>query len=213
MLLRPGRWCKNKPLFHIIVPILATEDFEGLAQVLYSLANIDEDIKYEIMEKLTADSGETLTTAERVELENKNAKFIIFDVFDGLNLEELRLCFNKIRGEIFKDSTIKQFCRENNIKTSTEYMKLREKYDFLPEDPREEVEDDKKVSWYKYLNGEPKIKLITMQMLLGMHEITNFADYEKRLCVFSGWPSLQNIKDGYFNLDNNEYLFVKARAK
>jgi len=96
---RAGRWHKNKPLFHVLLPILGEEDMSGLEHVFLSLAQYDEALKDEITYKAAhpaSPSGEPV--APRVDSSGYVLPdTIVMEGFDGSKLEEVIRCFRNSR--------------------------------------------------------------------------------------------------------------------
>ena len=198
MVLRAGRWCEGKNLFHILIPMFQDEDYEGFEEVLYSLASCDDQIKDEIILRSSKGSG------SNVSLNNTSCEIapecIIIDDYDGSNIEDLQKCFGNIRKALItsKDAKkIQKFCEDNNITTSVDYNVLRQTYTELPEDPR-----PRKTTWYDFLNYKQIEKLSVndfVKNVIEKNRLNLSSDYDDwRLEQTCPYPSIQNILDGYF---------------
>lgn len=102
---RAGRWHKNKPLFHVLLPILDGEDMSGLEYVFLSLAQYDEALKDEIMYKA---AHPPVDPKEPVPPRTDSSGYVLPDTivmegFDGSNLEEVIRCFRNTRNFIYPE--------------------------------------------------------------------------------------------------------------
>ncbi len=209
MILRAGRWYPDKPLFHVLLPILGEEDLSGFEYVLTALASSDEQIRDEIIAKAaTAVPSEEGSADDEYVAPSFLTETIMIDNYEA-KPEQIKECFANIRNRIFntKDSKrIRTLCIDNNIDNSFKYAKLRELQVELPEDPR-----PKDISWYDYLNPNSKdrMNVDTFKEILKTNNLTVSTMYDPwylSLKEKKGIPSLQNIIDGYFG---NQYDFKK----
>lgn len=204
MLLRAGRWCENKNVFHILFPITREEDLGGMEEVLVSLASIDETLRDELV-YISKNLGETEEEKrERLSgLDDIMPEHIMVDCIDGYDTEKLQKSFSvacsKIRA--FRErNMIQAICLKENIKTSLEYNSFREKNSNLLEDPR-----NKNETWFDFLN--PKVKKIDIREFVNeicvKNNIRDAVDYIRYIRDLSDdIISIQNITDGYFGLED-----------
>lgn len=208
MCLRPGRWYKNKKIFHIIIPVLPEEDLSAFESVLYSLSEYDGKIFDEVIlksrirnNKLGCGVGDVNEVIYR---DSDLAENIVMDIYNS-NTDDVVKCFNQIKNLIFRkrsNKEIQKYCFNRNIRTSRQYEQLRKEITDLPEDPR-----IGNMSWFDYLNSdiEERIRLdIFANEYLIKNNIRSAEKYDE-------WqrgsdlqvPTLQNINDGYFGEINN----------
>lgn len=197
MVLRAGRWYKNKSVFHILIPSTGDEDYSSLESVLKSLASVDEkiydEIIYKSIKKVSGDKKEII-----IEEGGTNERIMI-ELFEGSDIEQINNCFKKIRNKLIGKSSkeIQELCLKNKIQTSFEYEEFQKENIDLPCDPR-----FKNITWFDYLN--PFIEKIDVKYfvneILEKNEIKIASDYDKWFQTNSNKkiPSLQNINDGYF---------------
>ena len=132
MLLRAGRWTPDKSFFYILLPLSNGEGYEGIEDVLASLAINDDALMEEITLKSNSDSDETKTsggcgngnsgssgsgssktnTASGDSIiEEDKINRIYIDTVNSLDVEKLRETFKNIRDlkqATIKTTTIKQ---------------------------------------------------------------------------------------------------------
>ena len=195
---RAGRWHKDKPLFHVLLPILEEDDMSGLESVFLSLAQYDEALKDEILYKASHSSGESHTP--RTDSSGSVIPdSILMEGFDGSKIEEVIRCFQNLRTYFYREKVLLNeevvaICKKYSILSSEEYKIIREsKEPHLPENPLQEG-----ISWYNFLHGSegpmPKEQFIKEIIL------------EKKFLTVEHWiahstppyPSSLNIADGYF---------------
>jgi len=100
---RAGRWHKDKPLFHVLLPILEEDDMSGLESVFLSLAQYDEALKDEIVHK-AAHSSSSGEPAPRTDSSGSIIPdSIVMEGFDGSNVEEVIRCFRNTRNFIYPE--------------------------------------------------------------------------------------------------------------
>jgi len=221
MLLRAGRWCEGKPVFHIILPVIDDEDMTGFEDVLTALASCDDQLRDEII----------LHSTKPVEGEEKPqppgdagavGECMMIDDYDGSDPDEIRKCFVNIRKNLFparESKRIQRLCIDRGIDTSVEYStSLRTEMPELPEDPK-----PKSSTWYDYLHPILVERIQAQAFVKDVLELNNLLIGHK----YSEWrglqpsdvrmklPSVQNINDGYFGTDyiNFNELLVKFGKK
>jgi superfamily II DNA or RNA helicase len=161
MLLRPGRWCINKPIFHILMPILNNEDIGGLERVLLALADVDPKIVTEIELKIKKMNtiNKDIENKEYIDEEIEN---IVIDSYDGGDIDEIKKCFMRVRNRVFNYNELTYDQMKNNLANllnkpynKTTYLQLCKGYDIYPEKPDEYYKNEWK-GWIDYLGIERK---------------------------------------------------------
>jgi superfamily II DNA or RNA helicase len=215
MILRPGRWYVNKPVFHILLPIIDDEDMSGIEYVLTSLASCDELLKDEIVLHTIKGKKDDKQKDKTTSIDEGNeSECLIIDEYDGSNLDDIKNCFTRIRKNLFsskESKEIQQDCLDKKIDTSIEYKSYRSQVPELPEDPR-----PKKISWYDYLhpfestrysfddfiNNIIKPKNIQISYMYDEWYLKQSIDIQTKI------PSLQHISDGYFGNEYTEFNLI-----
>jgi superfamily II DNA or RNA helicase len=202
MLLRAGRWYTDKPLFHMLIPIIDSDDLTGFQDVLMTLASSDEALQHELLVQFIK-GGSISEESNRTVVEPSNClpESIIIELYEGSKLDDLNRMFKRKFLGSLEHKQIQKVCIEHNVKTSVEYSQLREQLVDLVEDPRNRGE-----SWFTFLNPTT-IERITPK------EFVEVLDKEgiKSPIVYDNWlltnkiifPSVQNILDGYFGDETN----------
>jgi len=158
MVLRPGRWYKNKTLFHILIPVLSGEDIDGLERVLSALANIDEKILSEIELKIRRPISSHSDISNSIYMDEEIENIIIED-YNGGDIKEINECFIRVRNRMFgNELTYEQMKNkianlENKPKNKSEYYDLCNKDSIFPKDPEEYYKSGWK-EWIDYLGIE-----------------------------------------------------------
>jgi superfamily II DNA or RNA helicase len=202
-ILRAGRWAPNKPMFHILLPLVNDEDHSGLEHVLSSLAACDEQIVDEILLKASVpvQEGEDKPSAD-MEIGRAAERILIEDY--GSSLQEITNCFKNVRQRIFKAKSFREIqalCVKEGIRTSVEYAKdLRVRVPELPENPVPTQQ-----TWFSFLNPEVTTKMTVQQFVAVCEQNALFLSYRydewrgvQPTDVRERIPSAQNISDGYF---------------
>jgi superfamily II DNA or RNA helicase len=195
---RAGRWHKDKPLFHILLPILEEDDMSGLESVFLSLAEYDEALKDELMYKAAHSTGESIiprTDPSGSVIPDS----ILMEGFDGSNLEEVIRCFRNIRMYFYREKVLSNeevvaICKKYSIATSEEYKTIRDtKEPHLPENPL------RGITWYNFLHGSegPMSKEQFVNDIIMERKIRTVADW--MTTHTPPYPSSLNIADGYFS--------------
>ena len=198
---RAGRWYKDKPLFHVLLPILEEDDISGLESVFLSLAEYDEALKDEIVYKAAHPGSSSGEPDPRTDSSGSVIPdSIIIEGFDGSNVEEVIRCFRNLRTYFHHEKVLSfgeviAICKKHSISTSEEYKMIRDtKEPHLPEHPLREG-----ISWYNFLHGSaPRMSL---------EQFVNDIIVERKIRTIADWmtthtppyPSSLNIADGYFN--------------
>jgi hypothetical protein len=204
--LRPGRWYENKPLFHIILPILDGEDFDGFERALVALASHDNAVFEEVVLKLNKKSEESDPSISPFMEESIKPEMIDISLFNGDDMDKMKETLSKARTALTPAAVnrekILKMCREKSIRTSREYKALRAEMPDLPESlPRGEE------TWFSLLNRH--IETIKASYWISKYiksnNITTADQYESWFLVQTElvFPSLQNINDGYFGSESN----------
>lgn len=212
MVLRAGRWYENKPVFHILLPTLGEEDLSGFEEVLAALASCDEQIHDEIVLRAAKEKASASLDSEAISLAAADAKpeCIMIEEYEA-DAEAIRRCFHNLRRSFYATSgrRIQTLCTEKGIGTSIEYALLRsQELPELPEDPR-----PKGTTWYDFLNSQhidrptPAAFVAT---ILEPHNlrIGHMYDAWRSLQPTDVWarlPTVQNISDGFFGADENNF--------
>jgi len=203
MVLRAGRWYKYKSVFHILLPHTVDDDMSGIQNVLYCLAKYDEALRGELL----------LTNSSKSEGDGKlvfdlgiSNDHIQYEILNSLDYDRMKECFGNIRAKLVQKTNkkdIQKLCIQRNVKSSKEYEELRNELTHLPEDPKFNG-----MTWFDFLN--PTTEKITIQQFG-----KTVAENDKRLpSEYIEWhssvnfPSLQNIRDGYFGEDNTNFLEI-----
>jgi superfamily II DNA or RNA helicase len=206
MLLRPGRWYENKPLFHIILPILDGEDFDGFERALVALASHDNAVFEEVILKLNKKSEESDPSISPFIEESVKPEMIDISLFDGADMVKMTETLSKARTALTPAAVnrekILKICREKSIRTSREYKALCAEMPDLPESLLRGEE-----TWFGLLNRS--IETIKpsdwISKYIKSNNITTADQYESWHITQteSEIPSLQNINDGYFGSESN----------
>jgi superfamily II DNA or RNA helicase len=214
---RAGRWHKEKPLFHVILPILGEEDMSGLEHVFLSLAQYDEALKDEITYKVAhppADPSEPViprTDSSGSVLPDT----IVMEGFDGSKLEEVIRCFRNIRTYFYHEKVLSigeviAICKKYSISTSEQYKTIRDtKEPHLPEHPLRGG-----ISWYTFLHGSEgsMTKEQFIKDIIVEKKIRTVAEWITHHT--SSYPSSLNIADGYFGgIDEFQQLVQLASIR
>ena len=206
MLLRPGRWFENKPLFHIILPILNGEDFDGFERALVALASHDNAVYEEVFLKLNKKSKESDLSTNPFMEESVKPEMIDISLFNGDDMVKMTETLSRARTALTPAAVnrekILKMCREKSIRTSREYNALRTDMPDLPESLLRGEE-----TWFGLLNrGTELIKASDwIAKYIKPSNITTADQYESWFVSQSNLesPSLQNINDGYFGTESN----------
>lgn len=203
MILRPGRWYKNKSIFHILIPHTIDEDMSGIQSVLISLARCDEALRGELLLSNSSDKKDSSDNSLTIGFSSEHCNI---ETISSLDVEKMKQCFQNIRSSLISKTNkkeIQKLCIQRNVKTSKEYEELRNELTHLPEDPRYNG-----TTWFDFLN--PTTEKVSIQQF-GHTVIEN----NKRLpSEYINWnsevkfPSLQNIRDGYFGEDRTNFLEI-----
>jgi superfamily II DNA or RNA helicase len=206
MLLRPGRWYENKPLFHIILPILDGEDFDGFERALVALASHDNAIFEEVILKLNKKSEESDPSTNTFMNESVKPEMIDISLFDGADMIKMTETLSRARTALTPAAVnrekILKMCREKSIRTSREYKALHAEMPDLPESLLRGEE-----TWFGLLN--PNIETIKtsdwIAKCIKPNNINIAEQYESWFLAQAELvvPSLQNINDGYFGSEIN----------
>jgi hypothetical protein len=130
----------------------------------------------------------------------------MIECIDGFDTSRLKESFKTTCGKI-KDyrerNIILELCRKEGVKTSLDFVKLREKYNFILEDPRKKGE-----TWFDFLN--PGVVKIDIREFVNEICVKNNILDAKSYMEFSGNPiSIQNILDGYYGEETNFNLILE----
>lgn len=208
MAYRPGRWFRNKLLFHILHIATDKEDREVFDHINIALASVDSFYLKEMMTRFVSKkkdpSGPLKEEKEKAEEENLLVLHPNVVEFDWQRLRErFELIRTKMMNTPYHVATL---CHQKNIATSVDYKHLRDQIQELPLDPR-----PPHTTWYDFLHPEAnKISIDDVRSKIAVHDIRCASDYKTRCLT----PSIQNILDGYFPgidsfhtlLSNNTYL-------
>lgn len=205
MVLRAGRWYQYKSVFHILLPHVVDEDMSGIHNVLYSLAKYDDALRGEVMLSCSLKKKENEQHSEKDFGKIADGR-IQYDMISSTDIDKMNECFGKIRTLLIPKSNkkeIQKLCIEKNVKDSKEYELLRSEFLHLPDDPRFTG-----VTWFDFLN--PNVNKISIQEF-GKTIIENnkrlpseYVKWYKEM----GYPSLQNIRDGYFGDEKINFLEI-----
>ncbi len=212
MILRAGRWHEGKDNFHILFPITLEEDLGNMTEVLVSLASIDEVLRDELvyLSRKIAEPKEALI--DKISgLDDTLPEHIMIECIDGYDTSKLSSSFKSAISRIrdFKDYyKIQKICRDNKITTSVDYQKLRESNSNLLEDPRKKGE-----TWFDFLNSSvTKMKLDEFIKNISEKNILDSSAYDKYFRDNNELPSIQNIIDGYFGLEQTNFSIILDKA-
>lgn len=202
MLLRGGRWYKNKSIFHVLLPTSSEDDMSGYFNVLLALAQNDPVIFNDICKfaskNLSVQQGNIPgTLKEVIETEPNRIKI---DTYQS-SREQIIKFYQNLRKQVichYSNREVQKLCLSKQIKSSFEYNKLREYIPELPERPL------RGKTWFDFLN--PYTSKITREEFCDLLEfqciqsISRYEDFIQKNKEFDTvvLPSLQNINDGYF---------------
>lgn len=220
MLLRAGRWYKDKPLFHILFPILDGDDMSSFEEVLVSLASCDERICDEITLRAVSDTLDGIKKSDSISMGSVVPGCIVMENYNGANVDEIRQCFANVRKVLFsaKDyKRIRELCIEKGIHTSLEYYNFRQTINpDLPEDPKL-----KNQLWYDFLHPTSIERIDPTDFVRTVVEENDVrvADaYEiwrsmQPSGIIAKLPSIQHIIDGYFGKENTNFNDLVEKFK
>jgi superfamily II DNA or RNA helicase len=198
MVLRAGRWYKNKSVFHILLPHTIDEDMSGIQNVLYRLAMYDEALRGELLLTSTSKSEENKDIVYDFGISNNH---IQYEILNSSDYERMKECFGNIRAKLVNKTNkkeIQKLCIQRNIRTSKDYDDFRKELPHLPEDPKFSG-----TTWFDFLN--PNVEKMLIQRLVDIVVQNN----KKLPTDYCDWhitvnlPSLQEIRDGYFGEQTN----------
>lgn len=224
MMLRGGRWYQDKPIFHVLLPTSSQDDMSGYFNVLLALAQNDPVIFNDICQfasdqfsrNRVNDSNESPQTLE--EFINTEPHRIKINTYQS-SQEQIIEFYKSLRKQVvchYSSREVQKLCQSKQIKSSFEYIRLREDIPELPERPL------RGKTWFDFLN--PYTSKITREEfcdLLKAQDIQSVLKYEDfrqchNLLEDVDLPSLQNINDGYFDesiRNFNDVLDVKQSRK
>lgn len=215
MLLRPGRWYQDKPIFHILLPVnkSSKEDYTGFEEVLLALASHDEKIMDEIMLRTKGDDKDEEAGAIITSLfkEKVGDQRIIIEKY-GSSQEEVLRCFESLRIKIVESMDVQRICKEYKITDSFKYNQLRKQLN-LPADPR-----PSNIEWYDYLNPKSMNKINSedfITMVLKPNNLITTEAYNKWLVAHpeQNLPTLHHIADGYFGQNSMNFNQLAKNIK
>jgi len=205
MLLRAGRWYEYKSVFHVLLPHTEDEDMSGIQNVLIALAEHDEALRGEIL-LIPSDNNPRGDGPNDRDYGFKSDGHIQCDMLSSSNVESMKKCFQNVRSfivPIWNKKEIQHQCIANNINTSKKYLEWYVNFKNYPKDPRFSG-----MSWFDFLNY--KVEKMDMKVfaetVIKNKKITP-SEYEL-------WheglnlPSLQNIRDGYFGEDKQNFMEI-----
>jgi superfamily II DNA or RNA helicase len=203
MILRAGRWYKYKSVFHILLPHTVDDDMSGIQNVLYCLAKYDEALRGEL---LLTNSSVSKGDGEIVFDIGISNEHIQYEILNSLDYERMKECFRNIQAKLVQKTNkkeIQKLCFQRNVKTSKEYEDLRKELTHLPDDPKFNG-----TTWFDFLN--PNTEKISIQEF-GNTVIENNKRFPSEYTHWHSevnFPSLQNIRDGYFGEDRANFLEI-----
>jgi superfamily II DNA or RNA helicase len=218
MIFRAGRWKEDKPLFHLLLPIVGEEDMSGFEEVLTSLASCDSFIQDEIIYR-----SNSLKSDIQCPIPNDDGSIkptlIMIDEINSENIKDIKESFRNVlrRTGVSKNSKmIQKLCIEEGISTSKEYKSIFLKlYPYFCEDPR-----PKNITWYDYLHPfVEKIKIqefvthvLEQNLLDSSEKYENWYAIQKELqFLLNVVPSLENISNGYFGENYTSFLDIYSK--
>lgn len=196
-MLRPGRWYKDKDVFHILIPTLG-EDMTGFETVLSALAQSDDEIRDEIIARSAGGSASKSRSTGWVDVMPHH---IIIENYESSPTDMTR-CFSNIHREGVRAGwiNVQKLCAKHGIKTSVAYAEW--KLDNYPPDPR-----PKNMTWFKFLN--PEKETIRFEEFAGWLVANGFDDVKKyEAGRDTTHPSAQEILDGYFGEKNCDFTII-----
>lgn len=186
MLFRAGRWHVDKPEFHVILPLADNEDLQSLEGILLQCAQIDGALTSSLTATINNPRGVPQPQFENGHLVGWGDPRVISIHWN--DYERLTHVFQNVRKRLLGvgPDRIRNWCRENNIRTSDEYRAHRENWlpaNFAP------------ANWYEFLHGAPADPSIR-ERLEKFDSLPNSEDFPT-WAVANGIPlSLQEIEDG-----------------
>lgn len=211
MILRAGRWYEGKSIFHVLIPVIGEEDLSGFQEVLMALASCDDQIRDEILLRLSAQSPKPGPSPQPVEFDGTSPENIMMEGYDA-NPDEIKKCFTNICNNLFpaKDSQrIQELCIKQGIDSSIDYVKWRQILSSLPEDPR-----PKNVTWFDYLHPACGGRISAREFVencIDINQLHSASKYEEwrevqPADIIHTLPSIQHINDGYFGRDYTNFM-------
>jgi superfamily II DNA or RNA helicase len=210
MLLRAGRWYPDKPIFHILMPIIDSEDLTGFHEVLLSLASTDDVLMTELIANVYKGSSSP-DSHSPLQILNCLPESVDITLYEGSKLEDINRLFKKSFIGTLEHKQIQKICMEKSIRTSVEYRNLRDTLVDLVEDPRNRGE-----SWYSFLNPDA-VERITPKEFVAVLDSASI----KSAIVYDNWltknikedlPTIQNILDGYFRDETNFSIILEKNT-
>ena len=202
MLLRAGRWHPNKPIFHILMPIIDSEDLTAFHEVLVSLASTDDALMTELIANVYKGSSSNPDSHSPLQILNCLPESVDITMYEGSKLEDINRLFKKSFLGTLEHKQIQKICLEKSIRTSVEYRNLRDTLVDLVEDPRNRGE-----SWYSFLNPNTVERIGPKEFVavLDGAGIKHIQSYEQYLNTHIDikLPRVLEIQDGYFTDETN----------
>jgi len=195
MAYRPGRWFRNKLLFHILHIATDEEDREVFDHINVALASVDtfylKQMMTRFVQKKKQPIDSTMPPSDQDQDQDENNIIVFHPRVAEFDWQRLRERFELIRNKMMNTHHhVATLCHQKKIATSVEYKHLRDQIQELPLDPR-----PPRTTWYDFLHPEDKkISLDDMRSRIAIHNIHCASDYK----TFSLTPSIQHILDGYF---------------
>jgi len=188
MVLRAGRWCEYKSVFHILLPHVCDEDMSGIQNVILALAKYDEALRGEIILSLYSKKKENGELYDK-DVGKTSDERIQYDMISSTDIEKMQECFGKIRNDLTKTQNKKEkyeivqnFNKQLGIISKMHYFESKEYHPKYIEDPKKYF-NEYWISWYNFLGIDttmfPKTKydLISICKSKG---ITTWKQYKEK---------------------------------
>jgi predicted helicase len=205
MVLRAGRWYDYKSVFHILLPHVANEDMSGIQNVIVALAKYDDALRGEVLFS-SQSKPKTDNVVNDRDTGTSSASRIQSDMISSTDIEKMHECFQTIRERLVHKTNrkaIQKLCIQRNVTTQKDYILLQSEMTHLPDNPLFGG-----TTWFDYLN--PNTEKIDVQVFVKTLNEANkglpsdYIDWYQQV----NYPSLQNIRDGYFGEDQTNFIQI-----
>jgi len=211
MILRAGRWHKNKPIFHILLPIIDDEDFSGFESVLLTLASNDSQIRDELMLLAMGPARPGNKEPTSNQITDVPPECIMIEQYEGSDIEGIKLAFKSVHSRLNANSgrskkefeNAQRICAEHSIRDSKQYGELQTTVlNGLPVEPSVYWQGYGWTNFYDFLHGTERAMALDKFIDDIINELQILTAEEWQTKYIAGYPTLQDICDGYFAQKN-----------